>query len=103
MVENPGTIDRRLRVERENRLHAANSQNPKLDLSVILPIYNEEQNIQPLFGRLFKVLEACRMWVGYRLAFGLYQDRGAAWSAARHQNEPPALCRKRVTDRGERA
>jgi dolichol-phosphate mannosyltransferase len=44
-------------VERENRLHASNFQNPGLGLSVIVPIYNEEQNIQPLFGKLFKVLE----------------------------------------------
>ncbi len=44
-------------VERENRLHASNFQNPRLDLSVIVPVYNEEQNIQPLFGKLFKVLE----------------------------------------------
>jgi dolichol-phosphate mannosyltransferase len=38
-------------------LHAASFEHPKLDLTIIVPIYNEEQNIQPLFTKLFKALE----------------------------------------------
>jgi dolichol-phosphate mannosyltransferase len=51
-------MKRQLRLESEDSLRPENFRSPKLDLSVILPIYNEEQNIRPLFSKLFEVLEA---------------------------------------------
>lgn len=42
----------------ERRLHVTRLRDEKTDLSIIVPIYDEEQSIEPLCERLFEVLRA---------------------------------------------